>query len=59
MAHDHRNPETLLYAASRNGYAQVVTSTGTKQWHVSGIVALAPDRKWSARMKRAFEPVVS
>src|SRR5438552_1407479 len=39
MPHDHLNPETL-YRGSRGYYSQIVTSRGTTQWHIAGMVPL-------------------
>jgi 2-iminobutanoate/2-iminopropanoate deaminase len=40
--HERLNPITV-YPPSRNAYSQIVTTTGARQWHISGLVALRPD----------------
>ena len=43
MPHRRINPETL-YRGSRNYYSQIVESTGTRQWHIAGMVPLDRER---------------
>ena len=40
--HDRLNPFGM-YQPNRGGYSQIVTSTGSTQWHLAGMVALGPD----------------
>lgn len=44
MPHTRINPETL-YRGSRSYYSQIVESTGTRQWHIAGMVPLTRDRE--------------
>jgi 2-iminobutanoate/2-iminopropanoate deaminase len=37
--HERLNPFGM-YPPNRSAYSQVVTTTGTRQWHISGVVAL-------------------
>jgi enamine deaminase RidA (YjgF/YER057c/UK114 family) len=43
MPHQRLNPDTL-YRGSRSYYSQIVESTGTRQWHIAGMVPLTPER---------------
>jgi enamine deaminase RidA (YjgF/YER057c/UK114 family) len=43
MTHERLNPETL-YRGSRGYYSQIVTSRGTTQWHIAGMVPLEVGR---------------
>lgn len=44
MPHKRLNPDTL-YRGSRSYYSQIVESTGTRQWHIAGMVPLTKDRE--------------
>jgi 2-iminobutanoate/2-iminopropanoate deaminase len=44
MPHQRHNPDTL-YRGSRSYYSQIVESTGTRQWHIAGMVPLTADRQ--------------
>jgi enamine deaminase RidA (YjgF/YER057c/UK114 family) len=44
MPHVRLNPETL-YRGSRSYYSQIVESTGTRQWHIAGMVPLTKNRE--------------
>ena len=44
MPHQRLNPDTL-YRGSRSYYSQIVESTGSRQWHIAGMVPLTAERE--------------